>query len=54
MLITCRLASIIEEASEEVRFAEGSPLEGDGFEPLVPHRKPRFWPQKKRRAVARR
>jgi hypothetical protein len=32
MLITCRLASIIEEASEEVRFAEGSPLEGDGFD----------------------
>jgi hypothetical protein len=37
-------------------FAPDSPLEGDGFEPLVPRRKTRFWPvsQKKRRAVARR
>jgi hypothetical protein len=29
---------------EEVRFAEDSPLEGDGFELPVPRTTPDFWP----------
>jgi hypothetical protein len=38
-----RRMSGYEAMIEEVRFAEDSPLEGDGFELLVPrHESPRF------------
>jgi hypothetical protein len=30
-----------EAMIREVRFAEDSPLEGDGFEPSVPHKRDR-------------
>jgi hypothetical protein len=33
------LGNIFGAPIEEVRFARDSPLEGDGFEPSVPHKK---------------